>query len=232
MLTSDFKRFRLLNLRDGSDVVATERTLESFRDHVDKLAFLAGNGQRVLTFEEREAASIKAAHQMASLYEGLAESGYDEHASSVFMVQCLFMLYADDTALWGERDLFLEFLENRTEESGNDLGPMIAQLFQMLKTPSGRRPKNLTGLLARFPYVNGGPFEEDVAIPFFDADMRRRLIEACYFNWSAISSAIFGSLFQAVKVKAARRSLAVAGPDVVYTSPGPGIEEEQVLLAA
>ncbi|GAA1453249.1 hypothetical protein ACFP47_00795 [Nesterenkonia lacusekhoensis] len=26
--------------------------------------------------------------------------------------------------------------------------------------------------------------------------------------------------------------LAVAGPDVVYTSPGPGIEEEQVLLAA
>ena len=26
--------------------------------------------------------------------------------------------------------------------------------------------------------------------------------------------------------------LDVAGPDVVYTSPGPGIEEEQVLLAA
>lgn len=207
VLTSDFKTFRLLNLKDGSETEAAEWVIEDFRDHADKLAFLAGYGQRVLSFEEREAASIKAAQLMASLYEGLAKSGYDEHASSVFMVRCLFMLYADDTALWGERDLFLEFLENRTEESGNDLGPMLAQLFQMLKTPSERRPKNLTGLLARFPYVNGGLFEEDVAIPFFDADMRRRLIEACYFNWSAISPAIFGSLFQAVKDKAARRSL-------------------------
>ncbi len=207
VLTSDFKTFRLLNLKDGSETEAAEWVIEDFRDHADKLAFLAGYGQRVLSFEEREAASIKAAQLMASLYDGLAESGYDEHASSVFMVRCLFMLYADDTALWGERDLFLEFLENRTEESGNDLGPMLAQLFQMLKTPSERRPKNLTGLLARFPYVNGGLFEEDVAIPFFDADMRRRLIEACYFNWSAISPAIFGSLFQAVKDKAARRSL-------------------------
>ncbi|WP_120003329.1 class I SAM-dependent DNA methyltransferase [Nesterenkonia muleiensis] len=207
VLTSDFKTFRLLNLKDGSETEAAKWTIEDFRDHADKLAFLAGYGQRVLSFEEREAASIKAAQLMASLYEGLAESGYDEHASSVFMVRCLFMLYADDTALWGERDLFLEFLENRTEESGNDLGPMLAQLFQMLKTPPERRPKNLTGLLARFPYVNGGLFEEDVSIPFFDADMRRRLIEACYFNWSAISPAIFGSLFQAVKDKAARRSL-------------------------
>lgn len=207
VLTSDFRTFRLLNLKDGSETEAAVWTIEDFRDHSDKLAFLAGYGQRVLSFEEREAASIKAAQLMASLYEGLAESGYEEHASSVFMVRCLFMLYADDTALWGERDLFLEFLENRTEESGNDLGPMLAQLFQMLKTPPERRSKNLTGLLARFPYVNGGLFEEDVAIPFFDADMRLRLIEACYFNWSAISPAIFGSLFQAVKDKAARRSL-------------------------
>lgn len=207
VLTSDFKRFRLLNLKDGSDTEAPEWPIEDFRNHADKLAFLAGYDQRALSFEEREAASIKAAQLMASLYEGLADSGYDEHAASVFMVRCLFMLYADDTALWGERDLFLEFLENRTEESGNDLGPMLAQLFQMLNTPQERRPKTLTGLLARFPYVNGGLFEENVAIPFFDADMRRRLIEACYFNWSAISPAIFGSLFQAVKDKAARRSL-------------------------
>lgn len=207
VLTSDFQRFRLLNLKDGSETEAAEWNIENFRQHADKLAFLAGYGQRVLSFEEREVASIKAAQLMASLYEGLADSGYDEHASSIFMVRCLFMLYADDTALWGERDLFLEFLENRTEESGNDLGPMLAQVFQMLKTPIERRPKNLTGLLSRFPYVNGGLFEEDVAIPFFDADMRRRLIEACYFNWSAISPAIFGSLFQAVKDKEARRSL-------------------------
>lgn len=207
VLTSDFSRFRLLHLTADGDGEPEEWALDDFRDHADKLAFLAGYGQRVLTVEDREDASIEAARLMASLYEGLAESGYDDHSASVFMVRTLFMLYADDTALWGERDLFLEFLEHRTSEDGGDLGSQMHLLFQVLRTPVERRQKNMTGLLARFPYVNGGLFEEIVDIPIFDSDMRHRLIEACYFNWSAISPAIFGSLFQAIKDKAARRSL-------------------------
>lgn len=207
VLTSDFKTFRLLNLKEGSDTHAAEWDLQDFHEHADKLSFLAGYGQRVLSFEEREAASVKAAQLMASLYEGLADSGYDDHSASVFLVRSLFMLYADDTALWGERDLFLEFLENRTSDDGGDLGSQMNLLFQVLRTPVEKRQRNITGLLARFPYVNGGLFEEVVDIPFFDAHMRTRLIEACYFNWSAISPAIFGSLFQAVKDKAARRAL-------------------------
>lgn len=207
VLTSDFKSFRLLKLKEGSDAEVAEWDLENFHEHADKLAFLAGYGQRILSFEEREAASVKAAQLMASLHEGLAGSGYDDHSASVFLVRSLFMLYGDDTALWGERDLFLEFLENRTSEDGGDLGAQMNLLFQVLRTPVAKRQKNITGLLARFPYVNGGLFEEVVDIPFFDANMRTRLIEACYFNWSAISPAIFGSLFQAVKDKAARRSL-------------------------
>ncbi|MBO0596805.1 class I SAM-dependent DNA methyltransferase [Nesterenkonia sp. E16_7] len=207
VLTSDFKTFRLLNLKEGSDTHAAEWDLKEFHEHADKLSFLAGYGQRVLSFEEREAASVKAAQLMASLYEGLSDSGYDDHSASVFLVRSLFMLYADDTALWGERDLFLEFLENRTSDDGGDLGSQMNLLFQVLRTPVEKRQKNITGLLARFPYVNGGLFEEVVDIPFFDADMRTHLIEACYFNWSAISPAIFGSLFQAVKDKAARRAL-------------------------
>ncbi|WP_242087790.1 DNA methyltransferase [Microbacterium lacticum] len=55
--------------------------------------------------------------------------------------------------------------------------------------------------------MNGGIFEESVSIPSFDAGMRDRLLAAAMFNWSAISPAIFGSLFQAVKDKAARREL-------------------------
>lgn len=37
--------------------------------------------------------------------------------------------------------------------------------------------------------------------------MRELLIEACMFNWSEISPAIFGSLFQSVKSAKARRQL-------------------------
>ncbi|MBO0596605.1 class I SAM-dependent DNA methyltransferase [Nesterenkonia sp. E16_7] len=205
ILTSDFKTFRLLDIRGGADDVVQWR-LEDFKQHADALSFLAGYGERHVSWDERETASIKAAQLMASLYEGLSGSGYDDHQASVFLVRTLFALYADDSGLW-ERDLFLEFLENRTAEDGGDLGSQMNLLFQVLRTHETKRQTNMTGLLARFPYVNGGLFEERVDIPFFTSDMRTRMIEACYFNWSTISPAIFGSLFQAVKDKKARRSL-------------------------
>jgi type II restriction/modification system DNA methylase subunit YeeA len=44
-------------------------------------------------------------------------------------------------------------------------------------------------------------------LPFFDKRMRQILIEACSFDWSKVSPAIFGSLFQSVMDKDKRRNL-------------------------
>ncbi|MEE6388165.1 DNA methyltransferase [Microbacterium paraoxydans] len=205
VLTSDFHRLRLLDLHAENDAVQ-EFTLTQLRDHADKLAFLAGYGERTFGSKAQEAASIKAAKLMASLYEALEGSGYDDHEASVFLVRTLFALYADDAGVW-DRDLFLEFLETRTAQDGSDLGPQLSLLYQVMSREPSRRQSNLDELIARFPYVNGGIFEESVSIPSFDTEMRDRLIAAAMFNWSAISPAIFGSLFQAVKDKAARREL-------------------------
>src|SRR5699024_10931902 len=134
------------------------------------------------------------------------DSGYDDHEASVFLVRILFCLYAVDANVW-ERDLFYEFLERRTNEDGTDLGPQLAMLFQAMNRETSKRQRNLDDILARFPYVNGGIFAEPAAIPAFDKGMRDLLVQACAFNWSAISPAIFGSLFQAVKDAKARRDL-------------------------
>ena len=56
-----------------------------------------------------------------------------------------------------------------------------------------KRQRTLDDLIARFPYVNGGIFAEPASIPSFDKNMRDLLLEACAFNWSTISPAIFGS---------------------------------------
>ena len=82
-----------------------------------------------------------------------------------------------------------------------DLGGWLAQLFQVLNTPEDRRAQTLDEDLARFPYVNGDLFRDPLLIPSFDSVMRKRLIDACHFNWSDISPAIFGSLFQSVMDK-------------------------------
>ncbi|MDQ0615300.1 hypothetical protein QF046_002941 [Microbacterium sp. W4I4] len=206
VLTSDFRRFRLIDLNDARDTIAVEFDLEDFREHADRLAFFAGYGQRSFGSKEQETASIKAAKLMAGLYEALEGSGYSDHEASVFLVRTLFALYADDAGVW-DKDLFLEFLETRTAEDGSDLGPQLSLLYQVMGRAPMRRQSNLDELIARFPYVNGGIFEEPLSIPSFDTGMRKRLIDAALFNWSAISPAIFGSLFQAVKDKAARRDL-------------------------
>ena len=60
--------------------------------------------------------------------------------------------------------------------------------------------------LARFPYVNGDLFAAKLNITDFDAAMREALIDACRFDWAAISPAIFGALFQSVMDAAERRA--------------------------
>ena len=69
-----------------------------------------------------------------------------------------------------------------------------------------RRQAKLDEDLARFPYVNGDLFAARLTIPDFDAAMRAALIDACRFNWEAISPAIFGALFQSVMEPAERRA--------------------------
>ena len=61
--------------------------------------------------------------------------------------------------------------------------------------------------MATFPYVNGKLFEEFLPIPSFDSKMREILLECCYLDWSKISPAIFGSLFQSIMDKEHRRNL-------------------------
>lgn len=212
LIISDFRRIRIVDLdsemaTDGSgDAGRTEFRLTQLPDHVDDLKFLAGYGMVQVGSREQEEASIRAARVMADLYEALDGSGYSDHEASIFLIRTLFCLYGDDAGLW-ERDLFAEFLDARTREDGSDLGAQLALLYQTLSTPVECRQSTLDELTARFPYVNGGIFEERLNIPSFSSAMRDELVRACAFDWSGISPAVFGSLFQAVKSPEARREL-------------------------
>ncbi|GAA2544975.1 hypothetical protein HD598_001289 [Neomicrococcus aestuarii] len=207
VITSDFKKFRLLSLVvEPGEEDTIEFPLEALPDHVEDLMFLAGYRQAKFGSKEQEQASIKAANLMARLYEHLESTGYDDHQASVFLIRTLFCLYADDAGLW-ERDLFSRYLEERTSEDGSDLGSQLTTLYQALNKPEDKRYAQNDDLIQAFPYVNGSVFGEPTDIPYFDRGARELLIQAAYFNWSSISPAIFGSLFQAVKDKKARREL-------------------------
>jgi hypothetical protein len=132
--------------------------------------------------------------------------GYSGHPLEVYLVRVLFCLFAEDTSIFHKQQ-FQEFIEQRTNEDGSDLASKLQELFQVLNTSRETRFKNLDEHLADFPYINGKLFEENLPIASFDSKMRQALLNCCYIDWSKISPAIFGSMFQSVMNPKERRDL-------------------------
>jgi len=201
VLVSDFQTFRLIDLSEREEFAFT---LSELHEHVQKFGFMIGVERR--TFKDQDPVNIKAAELVGKLHDALEESGGLSKADlEVFLVQIVFCLFADDTGVFQPKDIFLRFLEDRTKDDGSDLGPLLTQLFQTLDTPEDVRPATLDEDMAAFPYINGRLFERTTRIPAFDAKMRTALIAASRFDWSPISPAIFGALFQSVMDKDERR---------------------------
>ncbi len=201
ILVSDFERIKLFDLDDRTE---HEFHLKDFYKNVKLFGFIAGYQKR--TFKEEDPVNIKAAELMGKLHDQLKGFGYEGHPLEVYLVRLLFVLFADDTGIF-EKDIFKEFIEQKTNEDGSDLGGWLAQFFQALNTPKEKRLRNLDEHLNQFPYVNGKLFEEALPIASFNSKMRSILLEASGLDWGKISPAIFGSLFQSVMNPIERRNL-------------------------
>ena len=201
ILVSDFQNFELHD-RDERETVSF--ALADLPRHVEKFGFIVGVQRR--TFRDQDPANVKAAELVGKLHDALEAVRYQGHDLESFLVRIAFCLFADDTGIFEPRDIFFDFLESRTRQDGSDLGSSLSQLFQVLDTPVENRQSSLDEDLAAFPYVNGQLFDGPLRIPAFDSAMREMLLDACRFDWSRISPAIFGALFQSVMDPQERRA--------------------------
>lgn len=149
---------------------------------------------------------MRAVEALGALHDQLKANGYIGHDLEVLLVRLLFCVFAEDTSIFEQR-AFSDWIEQRTSEDGSDLGPLLAHLFQVLDTPHEKRSASLDETIAAFPYVNGKLFSAQLPIASFNAEMRKKLLVCGTLNWSRISPAIFGSLFQSVMDAGARREL-------------------------
>lgn len=201
VLVSDFARFRLYDLEEDSQ---HEFTLAELPERTHLFGFISGYTKR--TYQDQDPVNIAVAEKMGELHDALLDSGYGGHELEQFLVRLIYCLFADDTGIF-PKDHFRYFIEDRTREDGMDTGQNIAAIFQILNTAEDKRSRALDDDLKLFPYVNGSLFAESLPIPSFDGKMRRILLECCGFDWSKVSPAIFGSMFQSVMDKTKRRNL-------------------------
>jgi hypothetical protein len=214
VIVSDFGRIALHDLEPEEQrnlplfhhwrVASIEFPLADFHKNIHAFAFIPGYKQH--KFEAQDPINIQAVEILGRLHDALDAGGYSGHQLERFLVRILFCLFAEDTGIF-EPESFKLYLLNRTAKDGSDLGLHLARLFEVLNTPPDKRQKNLDETLAAFPYVNGDLFAENLGFADFNSDMRNALLACTHFDWSRISPAIFGSLFQSVMDPKERRQI-------------------------
>lgn len=101
ILTCDFQRWHLLDLEEGRE---WRFRLGDLKDNVEAFAFILGVQPRLN--RRQSPANVKASQLMGQLHEALAETGYGGHDLQLLLVRLLFILFADDTRIFNNKDRY------------------------------------------------------------------------------------------------------------------------------
>ena len=201
IVVCDFNQIVLINQH------TRERTAFALQDlpkHVKLFGFLINEQSQNLA--EEDPVNIKAAEAMARLHNQLRDDNYSGHDLELLLVRLMFCMFADDSGIF-EHGQLRSYLKNRTNTDGSDFGARLMDIFQTINTPVGHRQHSLDTDLMALEYVNGGLFSETIRTPHFTSTMRTDLLSAMELDWSKVSPAIFGSMFQGVMDEKERRNL-------------------------
>ena len=193
VLVSDFANFQLYNLDDNTQ---HSFKLADLHKNIQRFKFFLGQHQPKI--REQDPINQRAVEKMGKLHDALKKDGYTGHQLELLLVRLLFCLFADDTGIFSPRDMMLDHLSTDTKADGSDLGMVLGKVFETLNKPREDRQKSLSDIFNAYPYVNGKLFDEHIELPQFNKAMRDLLLECCVLDWSKISPAIFGAMFQKV----------------------------------
>ena len=198
-LVSDFQNFHLTDLETREE---WEFKLSELKENT--LCFDFIRGKINLDTVIQSTVSIRASEMMGEIYDALKKEKYKASDMEYLLTRLTYCLFADDTGIFESRSLE-SYLVNNMGTNITDFGPKLIQLFQVLDTKEDERQDSIDENLKKFPYINGNLFKGTISIPIFIPKMRELLISASRFNWSKVSPAIFGSLFQSVMDSKERR---------------------------
>ncbi|MFK8798333.1 DNA methyltransferase [Lentilactobacillus parabuchneri] len=199
IVTSNFKEFNIYDMEKpiGEPI---KLMLADLPKQYYLLDFLVD--QTNVEIKKETNVSVKAGDLVGKIYDELKkqykdpDNDHSQRSINQLCVRFVFCLYAEDAGIFGQKDMFHDYLK--------DIEPRfmrrsIIDLFQVLDTKIPDRDPYLDDQLAQFPYVNGGLFsEEDIEIPNFTQELKDLLLNdaSADFDWSDISPTIFGAVFE------------------------------------
>ncbi|MEJ5963471.1 class I SAM-dependent DNA methyltransferase [Pedobacter immunditicola] len=196
IIVTDFKTFLAIDTKNQDSLDISILNLAKNFDF-----FLPLAGMEKAQYKGENPADVKAAEKMAKLYDEIKKDNptttvEEVHGLNVFLSRLLFCFFAEDTEIFSKNQ-FTNAIKSHTQADGSDLKSYLERLFVVLNTDYPMR-ENLPQYLNAFPYVNGGLFSEQYAIPVFTRKSLNAILECGDLSWKDINPDIFGSMIQAV----------------------------------
>lgn len=208
IVVCNFKEFRIHDMNHPNDTPEI-LLLSDIEKEYARLNFLVNTGDENIRKEME--ISLQAGELVGVLYDALLkqyaepESEQTLKSLNALCVRLVFCLYAEDSGIFGKRNMFHDYLQAHRAEDRRAL----INLFRVLDQKEDERDRYLDDDLAAFPYVNGGLFaNEDIEIPRLGDEIIDLLLSRASedFDWSAISPTIFGAVFESTLNPQTRRS--------------------------
>lgn len=208
IVVCNFKEFRIHDMNHPNDTPEI-LLLSDLEKEYARLNFLVNTGDENIRKEME--ISLQAGELVGVLYDALLkqyaepESEQTLKSLNALCVRLVFCLYAEDSGIFGKRNMFHDYLQAHRAEDRRAL----INLFRVLDQKEEERDRYLDDDLAAFPYVNGGLFaNEDIEIPRLGDEIIDLLLSRASedFDWSAISPTIFGAVFESTLNPQTRRS--------------------------
>lgn len=195
IVLSNFDELWIYDLDNALDIKKYECPLTDLPKNAEWLDFLAPNAEMAEIVEENPI-NRQATEMVAKLHQAFISDGVDADDLALFLTRLIFCFFADDTGIFGQKNLLAGLLKNEARSDGRNLNEVFTTLFDTLNTKE--RSNRLPESYKAFTYVNGNLFSESIRIPYFDENLYDLVVQCNNLDWSEISPAIFGSMFQSV----------------------------------
>lgn len=193
----NFESFEIYHMDRPLDTPEVVYLKDLVREYT-KLEFLIDRNLDAVRKEEE--ISIKAGKLVGELYDAILPQYADRtdfalKSLNQLCVRLVFCLYAEDSGLFHDKDAFCRYL---SQYKAGHFRQALIELFRVFDTPYEDRDKYLDPDLAKFPYIKGGIFSQEIEIPLFTDDIICLLIDkaALSVDWSGISPTVFGAVFE------------------------------------
>lgn len=207
IVATDGEEFQAEDLTSGQVVVS------EFQHISDEFGFFAPLAGISAVKELRESTfDIKATGRLNRLYVQILKDNPDWDTAEKrgemnhFMARLIFCFFAEDTDIFGGKDLFTNTLATMTSGAADQMGHVLSTIFEAMDTKPEKRG-GMPSWADQFPYVNGGLFAGSKEVPAFTKRARSYLVHIGKLDWTKINPDIFGSMIQAIADDDERESI-------------------------